>query len=146
MVDVNKTIFVSNLDGSVTTDIMEMLVTLSSREVSIDDKKRVFDLWKRRYYNIDVMCEFFRGTLFGDGCKYLDVFLETKEYQNFYELAMSLDLANVDSRAYYTFWILNYGRDYYTQLVNDAYDYDSETFETMFPGIKRFLGIEKPTI
>lgn len=146
MMDVNKTIFVSNLDGSVTTDLMEMLVTLSSREVSIDDKKRVFDLWKRRYYNLDELCEFFRGTLFGDGCKYLDVFLETKEYMNFYEMAMSLDLANVDSRAYYTFWILNYGRDYYTQLVNDAYDYDSETFETMFPGIKRFLGIETPTV
>lgn len=142
MIDYNTIFHGSSMLGS--TDITELLMALVSPDNSIDEKRKVWDMWQHSYYNPDDVISFFGDSLFNetDSTTYLKVICGTEDYHNFYELAMSLDVANIDPRAYYLFWILNYGHKAYTQIVKDALDYDPDTIHTIFPQIEEVLGVE----
>jgi hypothetical protein len=66
---------------------------------------------------------------------------KTKDYNNFYELAMSLDMANLDPRAYYLYWILKYSpnRPVATTLSKEAFEYDPDTILSIFPDVKEIV-------
>ena len=121
------------------TNIMELLVALADPANSIEEKRLVWNKWKTTYYNLDETIEFFSDTLFKDGdTNYLDIITHTN-YKDFYELMMSLDLAAIDPKAYYLFWILGYGHNGYTKLVEDAFEYDPETILAIFPCFKEVI-------
>ena len=133
MVDMGK-IF----NGS-STDIMELLMVLANPEISLTEKRIVWDKWRYINYNPDVLMEFFSDSLFEDGgFRFLDIVCHN-DYKNFYEMAMSLDMANFDPRAYYLYWILGYGHGEKTQLVKDAFDYDPDTILSMIPDFKEIV-------
>ena len=112
---------------------------------SIEEKKDIWELWKDKYYSMDALILFFGDTLFNmDGYNYLSAFCECGKEKNFFELAMSMDMGNIDPNAYYLFWILNYGHDTnnggsFTQIVKDAYDYDPERMLNLFPDIEKVI-------
>lgn len=143
MIDKNK------IFGGVTPDVSELLMALLSPENTIDEKKVVWKLWKDKYYSMDALIMFFSDTLFNmDGYNYLTAFCECGKEKNFFELAMSMDMGNIDPNAYYLFWILNYGHDNktigqtgeeFTQIVKDAYDYDPERMLNLFPDIEKVV-------
>lgn len=122
-------------------DIEEMLLALFSDGYSIGEKRNIWEDWRTKYYNLDYVIDFFKDSLFSmDNRNYLNVLCDTENYKNFYEIAMSLDMENFDSRAYYLFWILSYGQnETYTQIVKDAYEYDCDTIKSMFPYIEKVL-------
>ena len=99
------------------TNIMELLVALADPANSIEEKRLIWNKWETNY---------------------LDVMLGTN-YKDFYELMMSLDLAAIDPKAYYLFWILGYGHNGYTKLVEDAFEYDPETILAIFPCFKEVI-------
>ena len=121
------------------TDIMELLVALVDPQNSIEDKRRVWKVWRDWKYNPDELHEFFSDSLFSDGgFQFLDIVC-SNDYKNFYEMAMSLDLANYDPKAYYLYWILGYGHKEKTQLVKDAFEYDPDTIRSIFPDIEQVV-------
>ena len=122
------------------TNIMELLLALVDPSNPIDEKKNLWDMWQNKYYSKDEVQEFFGDTLFSnDKFNFLDVFVRTDGYKNFYELAFDLDQANLDPQAYYLFFILNYGHKFYTQIVKDAFDYDPDTILAIFPDINEVI-------
>ena len=131
--------------GGVTPDVSELLMALLSPVNSIEEKKDIWELWKDKYYSMDALILFFGDTLFNmDGYNYLSAFCECGKEKNFFELAMSMDMGNIDPNAYYLFWILNYGHDTnnggsFTQIVKDAYDYDPERMLNLFPDIEKVI-------
>ena len=131
--------------GGVTPDVSELLMALLSPVNSIEEKKDIWELWKDKYYSMDALILFFGDTLFNmDGYNYLSAFCECGKEKNFFELAMSMDMGNIDPNAYYLFWILNYGHDTnnggsFTQIVKDAYDYDPERMLNLFPDIEKVV-------
>ena len=131
--------------GGVTPDVSELLMALLSPVNSIAEKKDIWELWKDKYYSMDALILFFGDTLFNmDGYNYLSAFCECGKEKNFFELAMSMDMGNIDPNAYYLFWILNYGHDTnnggsFTQIVKDAYDYDPERMLNLFPDIEKVV-------
>lgn len=131
--------------GGVTPDVSELLMALLSPVNSIEEKKDIWGLWKNKYYSMDALIVFFGDTLFNmDGYNYLSAFCECGKEKNFFELAMSMDMGNIDPNAYYLFWILNYGHDTnnggsFTQIVKDAYDYDPERMLNLFPDIEKVI-------
>lgn len=131
--------------GGVTPDVSELLMALLSPVNSIEEKKDIWELWKDKYYSMDALILFFGDTLFNmDGYNYLSAFCECGKEKNFFELAMSMDMGNIDPNAYYLFWILNYGHDTnnggsVTQIVKDAYDYDPERMLNLFPDIEKVV-------
>ena len=131
--------------GGVTPDVSELLMALLSPVNSIEEKKDIWGLWKDKYYSMDALILFFGDTLFNmDGYNYLSAFCECGKEKNFFELAMSMDMGNIDPNAYYLFWILNYGHDTnnggsFTQIVKDAYDYDPERMLNLFPDIEKVI-------
>lgn len=131
--------------GGVTPDVSELLMALLSPVNSIEEKKDIWELWKNKYYSMDALIVFFGDTLFNmDGYNYLSAFCECGKEKNFFELAMSMDMGNIDPNAYYLFWILNYGHDTnnggsFTQIVKDAYDYDPERMLNLFPDIEKVV-------
>ena len=131
--------------GGVTPDVSELLMALLSPVNSIEEKKDIWELWKDKYYSMDALIVFFGDTLFNmDGYNYLSAFCECGKEKNFFELAMSMDMGNIDPNAYYLFWILNYGHDTnnggsFTQIVKDAYDYDPERMLNLFPDIEKVV-------
>ena len=121
------------------TNIMELLMALVDPRNSIEDKRRVWKVWKEWKYNPDELHEFFSDSLFEDGgFQFLDIVCHT-DYKNFYEMAMSLDMANFDPRAYYLYWILGYGHKEKTQLVKEAFEYDPDTIRSIFPDIEQVV-------
>lgn len=133
MVDINK-IFTPN-----GTNIYELLVALVDPNVPLVEKRIVWHKWRDIYYNNDELIEFFSDSLFEDGgFRFLDIVCHN-DYRNFYEMAMSLDMANFDPRAYYLYWILGYGHDEKTQLVKDAFDYDPDAILAIFPCFKEVI-------
>lgn len=133
MIDTNK---IFNGDS---TNILELLVALVDPSNSIEDRRRLWDEWQYCHYSPDQLMEFFSDSLFDDGgYRFLDIVC-SNDYRNFYEMAMSLDLANFDPKAYYLYWILGYGHDEKTQLVKDAFDYDPDTILSIFPDIREIL-------
>ena len=131
--------------GGVTPDVSELLMALLSPVNSIEEKKDIWVLWKDKYYSMDALILFFGDTLFNmNGYNYLSAFCECGKEKNFFELAMSMDMGNIDPNAYYLFWILNYGHDTnnggsFTQIVKDAYDYDPERMLNLFPDIEKVV-------
>lgn len=137
MIDKDK-IF-SGSGYSKTTNIMELMLALVDPSNSLQEKRDIWNEWEHDYYNFSDLREFFHESLFNDGFNFLDVFVREKNYKNFYELAMSLDMANIDQKAYYLFFILNYGHKFYTQIVKDAFEYDQDTILSIFPDIKEVI-------
>lgn len=136
MVDIGKIFAGSGIAH--TTDIMELLMALVDPNNSIEDKRKVFHIWQEYPYRMDELHEFFSDSLFKDN-EYLNAICATADYKNFYEMAMTLDMAGIDPRAYYLYWILSYGRPTESQLIKDAFDYDPDTILSIFPNIQELL-------
>ena len=133
MIDESKIFTGSN------TNIMELLMVLVDQNNSIEDRRRVWKVWRDWKYNPDELNEFFSDSLFADGgFRFLDIVCHN-DYKNFYEMAMSLDLANFDRRDYYFYWILGYGHKEKTQLVKEALEYDPDTILSIFPDINEVI-------
>ena len=122
-------------------DLGEFLCTLFSNDVSIDTKKFIWHLWCDKYYSFDVVREFFSDTLFKeDGDEnYLDIMIKCEDYNNFYELALSLDMGNFDPTSYYIYWILTLGNRTKQRVLEDAIEYDSDKILGLFPDIKEVI-------
>ena len=122
-----------------TTDVGELLMALFNPNNTLVDKRKVWRKWRDEYFSNDALIEFFSDSLFADDkSNYLDAILKC-EYKNFYELACTLDLAGIDPRAYYIYWILCYGHKYTTELLKEALEYDPETIKGMFPDIEQVI-------
>jgi hypothetical protein len=135
MVDYNK-IFDRNTH---TTDVGELLMVLFDRNNTLADKRKVWRKWRDEYFSNDALIEFFSDSLFADDkSNYLDAILKC-EYKNFYELACTLDLAGIDPKAYYVYWILCYGHKYETSHLKEALEYDPDTIKGMFPDIEQVI-------
>ena len=142
MIDTSKIFHIENTAR--TTDISELLCALVDPSHTIEERKELWREWQCHYYNCDDLMTFFDGVLFNreDGVDYSEVMCKTQEYKNFYELAMSLDMANLDPRAYYLYWILKYSptmRPVATNLSKEAFEYDPETILSIFPDIKEIV-------
>lgn len=126
-----------------TTDVGELLVALVDPANSIEDKRKLWHAWQNHYYNNDDLIGFFSDTLFCENeTNYANVMCGTTDYKNFYELAMSLDQANIDPRAYYLYWILKYNkntRPIASNLLKEAMEYDPETIKSLFPDIEQVI-------
>jgi hypothetical protein len=124
-------------------DIGELLLKLADPSVPLQEKKDAFHDWRCLGYNPDAVHEFFSDSLFSpENTNYLDVMLKT-DYRNFYEMVMSLDLANIDPRAYYIYWVLTYGNDSISEnFLKEALEYDPDTICAIFPDIKEILFTE----
>ena len=124
------------------TDIMELLMALVDPQNSIEDKRKIWKVWRDWKYNPDELHEFFSDSLFADGgFQFLDIVCHN-DYKNFYEMAMSLDLANFDPKAYYLYWILCYNEDmrpWDSAILKEALEYDPETIKGMFPDIEQVI-------
>ena len=141
MIDTSKIFHIENTAR--TTDISELLCALVDPSHTIEERKELWREWQYHYYNCDDLTTFFDGVLFNreDGVDYSEVMCKTQEYKNFYELAMSLDMANLDPRAYYLYWILKYSplRTTAVNLLREAFEYDQETILSIFPDIKEIV-------
>ena len=142
MIDTSKIFHIENTAR--TTDISELLCALVDPSHTIEERKELWREWQCHYYNCDDLMNFFDGALFNreDGVDYSEVMCKTQEYKNFYELAMSLDMANLDPRAYYLYWIMKYDkarRPVASNLVNEALNYDPDTIKGMFPDIEQVI-------
>lgn len=135
MVDMNKIFPNGN------ADIMELMMTLCDPSIPIAERKIVWNNWFSRYYQLDFLLEFFSEHLFNGNMDYIHILSnpEIGDKQNFYELAINLDLGAIDPKAYYLFWILTYGHYTNPQIVKDAYDYDAETINEIFPNIEEIV-------
>lgn len=141
MKDISKDQLVEKIFSVDHIDIGELLLALFSHNVSTDIKKFVWSLWKNKYYSFDDITEFFSDTLFKkDGSvTYFDIILSVEDYKNFYQLALTLDMANFDPWVYYTYWILTCGNNTNKKVLADAIEYDGDTILGMFPDIKEVL-------
>lgn len=137
MVDIDKIFKVENTVR--TTNVMELLLALVDPNNSLSEKRIIWHKWRYDYYNPDELMVFFSDSLFEDGgYRFLDIVCHN-DYKNFYEMAMSLDMANFDPKAYYLYWILGYGHNEKTQLVKDAFDYDPDTILSIIPDFKEIV-------
>lgn len=142
MIDTTKIFHIENTVR--TTDISELLCALVDPSHTIEERKELWREWQCYYYNCDDLMTFFDGVLFNreDGVDYSEVMCKTQEYKNFYELAMSLDMANLDPRAYYLYWIMKYNKNQRptaTNLAREAFEYDPETILSIFPDVKEIV-------
>ena len=129
----------SSIFNGSSTDIMALLMVLVDPNIPLTEKKIVWNKWRYQNYNNDELMEFFSDSLFEDGgFRFLDIVC-SNDYRNFYEMAMSLDMANFDPKAYYLYWILGYGHGEKTQLVKDAFDYDPDTILALIPDFKEIV-------
>lgn len=125
------------------TDISELLLALASPNVSIEDKREIWRMWKDDFYSLDALMDFFGDSLFSDdGETYVRAFAQSN-YKDFYELAMSMDMAGLDPRAYYLYWILNTGNMVEPSVVKTAIEYDPDTIHSMLPGIEEVIFAEE---
>lgn len=132
----------SSIFNGSSTDIMALLMVLVDPNIPLTEKKIVWNKWRYQNYNNDELMEFFSDSLFEDGgFRFLDIVC-SNDYRNFYEMAMSLDMANFDPKAYYLYWILGYGHGEKTQLVKDAFEYDPDVIKGMFPDIEQVLFVD----
>ena len=127
-----------------TTNIGELLMVLFNPNNTTSDKRKVWKRWRDEYFSNDVLLEFFSDSLFpqDDRVGYFDVLVNTPNYKNFYEMTCSLDMAGIDPKAYYIYWILCYGHKYATDYLKEALEYDPETIKGMFPDIEQVLFVE----
>lgn len=128
-------------DGLHKTDLGELLLALASPAVSLSEKREIWDCWRSRYFDESAVKEFLSETpLFADdGEAYLNAMLQADDHRNFYEMAMSLDLANIDPKLYYIYWILMSPRGTEKGLLKEAIEYDPETIKGLFPDIEQIL-------
>lgn len=132
----------SSIFNGSSTDIMALLMVLVDPNIPLTEKRIVWNKWRYQNYNNDELMEFFSDSLFEDGgFRFLDIVC-SNDYRNFYEMAMSLDMANFDPKAYYLYWILGYGHGEKTQLVKDAFKYDPDVIKGMFPDIEQVLFVD----
>ena len=122
-------------------DIEEYLLKLADPSISVEEKKSLFNEWRISWYTPDAVHEFFSDSLFSsDNTNYFDVMLHTDDYRDFYEMVLSLDLANIDPRAYYIYWVLSYGNDCLsTKFLKEAMEYDPDTILSIFPDLQEVL-------
>ena len=140
MIDYDK-IFHRN-GGDHSTDIEALLMALFDPNNTLAAKRKVWKRWRDEYFSNDALIEFFSDSLFAkDKSNYLDAILKC-EYKNFYELACTLDLAGIDPRAYYVYWILCYGHKFATGYLKEALEYDPDTIKGMFPDIEQVLFVD----
>ena len=141
MNDISKDQLVEKIFNVEHNDIGELLFTLFSPNVSIDNKKFVWNLWRDKYYSFDDVREFFSDTLFKEdgSVTYFDAMLKSDDYHNFYQLALALDMANFDPKVYYIYWILTFDSQTNRKVLEDAIEYDPDTILGMFPDIKEVL-------
>ena len=121
--------------------IERFLMKIVDPSAPINARRRLFHDWRLFFYSEDAIHDFFSDTLFKqDGStNYLDVMLRT-DYTDFYQMAMALDLANMDPRAYYTYWILTYGNsDLSKKYLKEALEFDGDTIRGIFPDIEKVL-------
>lgn len=129
----------SSIFNGSSTDIMALLMVLVDPNIPLTEKKIVWNKWRYQNYSNDELMEFFSDSLFEDGgFRFLDIVC-SNDYRNFYEMAMSLDMANFDPKAYYLYWILGYGHGEKTQLVKDAFKYDPDTILSLIPDFKEIV-------
>ena len=142
MIDTSKIFRIENTAR--TTVISELLCALVDPSHTIEERKELWREWQCHYYNCDDLTTFFDGVLFNreDGVDYSEVMCKTQEYKNFYELACTLDLAGIDPRAYYVYWILCYGHKFATGYLKEALEYDPDTIKGMFPDIEQVLFVD----
>ena len=134
-----KMVDMSKIFNGSSTDIMALLMVLVDPSIPLVEKKIVWNKWRYQNYNPDELMEFFSDSLFEDGgFRFLDIVCNN-DYKNFYEMAMSLDMANFDPKAYYLYWILGYGHAEKTQLVKDAFDYDPDVILSLIPDFKEII-------
>lgn len=121
--------------------IEELLMMLANPNIPLATKQKKFHDWKLFFYSPDAVHEFFSDSLFRNNgeTNYLDIMLGTN-YKDFYEMVMSLDLANMDPKAYYIYWILTYGNDKLSaKFIKEALDFDGDTIRGIFPDIEKVL-------
>ena len=122
------------------TDIGELLLALVDKSNPIEDRRELWREWCDIHYNLDEVIAFFWDSLFFEGENYSWVFCNNTEHRNFYELAMSLDMANIDPKAYYLYWILNYTHFPSMQsLVKEALEYDPDMILGIFPDVREIV-------
>ncbi len=122
-------------------DISKFLCTLFSPDISLGTKKFLWSLWKDKYYSFDDIREFFSDTLFKEdgNMTYFDAILQADDYSNFYQLALTLDMAHFDPQVYYIYWILTFDSQTNRKVLEDAIEYDPDTILGLFPDIKEVL-------
>ena len=123
------------------TDIGELLLALASPAISLSDKKAIWECWRCHYFDESAVKEFLADTpLFADnGEAYLNAMLSAANHKDFYEMAMSLDLAGIDPRLYYIYWILMSPRGTERGLLKEAIEYDPETIYTICPYVREVI-------
>lgn len=136
---VDKSKIFSGCGYNKSANIEQLMLALVDPNNSIGEKKDIWNEWQNNYYNFYDLLYFFQDTLFNSGFNFLDVFVRSSNYKNFYELAIELDTANIDPQAYLLFFILNYGHKFYTQIVKDAFEYDPDTILAIFPDINEII-------
>lgn len=136
---IDKSKIFSGSGYSKSTNIEQLMIALVDPANTIEEKKVIWNEWENTYYNFGDLYDFFQDTLFNDGFNFLDVFVRASNYKNFYELAIDLDQANINTQAYLLFFILNYGHKFYTQIVKDAFEYDSDAILAIFPDINEVI-------
>lgn len=122
------------------TDIGELLLALASPAIPLSDKKAIWDCW-RHHFDDSAVKEFLADTpLFADnGEAYLNAMLSAANHKDFYEMAMSLDLAGIDPRLYYIYWILMSPRSTERGLLREAIEYDPETILSICPYVREVI-------
>ena len=123
------------------TDIGELLLAIASPAIPLSDKKAIWDCWCRHYFDESAVKQFLACTpLFADnGEAYLNAMLSAANHKDFYEMAMSLDLAGIDPKLYYIYWILMSPRSTERGLLKEAIEYDPDTILSIFPDIEKVV-------
>lgn len=123
------------------TDIGELLLAIASPAIHLSDKKTIWDCWCHHYFDESAVKEFLAATpLFADnGEAYLNAMLSAANHKDFYEMAMSLDLAGIDPKLYYIYWILMSPRSTEKGLLKEAIEYDPDTILSIFPDIEKVV-------
>ena len=122
-------------------DLAELLLALASPTIPLSEKREIWDCWCYHYFDESAVKEFLADTpLFSDnGEAYLNAMLQAADHKNFYEMAMSLDLAGLDPKLYYIYWILMSPRSTEKGLLKEAIEYDPETILAICPYVKEVI-------
>ena len=120
--------------------VSKLLDKMIDPSLSITKKREIWHMWQQFFYSGDAVQEFLGDALFSaDAPNYLQAMLSS-DYRNFYELVMTLDLYNIDPRAYYLFWILTYGNSPLSETyLKEAMEYDPETVISVFPCVREVV-------
>jgi hypothetical protein len=118
----------------------KLLDKMIDPKLPIAKKREIWHMWQQFFYSGDAVQEFLGDALFSaDAPNYLQAMLSS-DYKNFYELVMTLDLYNIDPRAYYLYWILTYGNSPLSEsYLKEAMEYDPDTVISVFPCVREVV-------